>query len=135
MKEIANVLRRPIKIASCIAAVSTGVWSVCNDWSWEEDLCVDVNCPVFCYQWGYGNSQSDCFVDHSTDPPTCCNCWFRERKCKFVGTNEPCYRQSPPAPNPYSWECFKQIAAAECQNEMGVYGKVCLTAEDPWPAD
>jgi hypothetical protein len=103
-------------------------------WTWEQDQCLDVMCPSGCYEYAFGQPYSLCHVQVFTDPPLCCNCWYRERKCKFNGTQTRCYRQVPPAPNSYAWDCIREEAAGDCIEVSWVQGKVCLTAgEVPWP--
>lgn len=100
-------------------------------WYWEQDNCLDVNCPSGCYQSTLGAWRSNCAPGSAAD--ICCNCWFRERICWKISSPSPerCYRSVPPAPNAYYWLSLREEAAGPClQNTQ--YGYVCLTATEPY---
>lgn len=116
-------------VVSALLGVSAG-YGGCI-WTWEQDNCTDVLCPSGCYQAGEGTTQSRC-NEASQNEDICCTCWFRSRTCYYNGSSTRCYRASPPAPNPYLWQCHREEAYGPC--EEGIYGQECLTSpgQDPW---
>lgn len=120
--------------ALSFVAITAGItlaYGTCT-WTWEEDSCLDVLCPSGCFQWGHGPERSSCkkFLGD-----LCCNCWYRERLCRYNGTSTPCYRAAPPAPNTRLWECVREDSAGPC-DKSDLYGYVCLaTGNPPWGTD
>ncbi len=116
-------------LVSAVLGVSAG-YGGCI-WTWEQDNCADVLCPSGCFQSGSGPTQSRCNVANQVED-ICCTCWFRSRTCWFNNSETRCYRSSPPAPNPYMWECIKEEGVGDCVQET--YGTECLSSPglDPW---
>ncbi len=104
-----------------------GSFAACS-WSWEEDNCEDVACPSGCTIVSLIGPYSSCNVQGVPPAEICCNCYYWRRVC-YNSFGQECFRQSPPAPNPYAWDCYRVQANPPCVT-TGI-GKQCIDSEPP----
>lgn len=115
------------KMLSCvIAGVIAVTASFACGYGWEQDACLDVQCPSGCTFHDYGATRSNC---QSFPADVCCNCWYRERICWDASGNK-CARATPPAPNAKFWDCEQETSVGPCGNDQA-YGKTCLGCSLP----
>lgn len=117
-----------VALISIAVGIGTSYSAGCI-YTFDEDSCLDVQCPSGCYNTGsFGPKKSKCQIQGNN----CCNCWYRERYCNTNGTSSPC-TISTGSPNGKAWETLREQVAGPCHTESNVDGTICLYANhDPF---
>ena len=128
------ISRRSAAAGTFIAVMSFGLAIAACDWSWEQDNCQDVFCPLGCQDYG-GRDAARSLCNMQGDQ-LCCNCWYKEIYCRLSGYPEyPCTIPTN-SPNGKAWLTLREECVGPCTT-YGEHMHLCLTAtqSDPFTTE